>query len=233
MVELDSKESLVYLIKEDDGGRSFALLSTLLVLGLIFHAYVFFVVKETDIRTKYDVAIYEITFEEMNSTGSDSILVGDGETDTFSITRSDIDPVQEQMIAKITFTISYEETSGEILDPCDEVRVQIPPNGMVADWQNTENILADSNDDCEDMTLVVYIYPEYFGETITMEGGDLNEWHALWSDESYGTGLLNLEVSVDTNEAPTSALPTVNDENEEIQIQWDVLLFEASVERMN
>ena len=230
---MDSKESLVYLIKEDDGGRSFALLSTLLVLGLIFHAYVFFVVKETDIRTKYDVAIYEITFEEMNSTGSDSILVGDGETDTFSITRSDIDPVQEQMIAKITFTISYEETSGEILDPCDEVRVQIPPNGMVADWQNTENILADSNDDCQDMTLVVFIYPEYFGETITMGGGDLNEWHALWSDESYGTGLLNLEVSVDTNEAPTSALPTVNDENEEIQIQWDVLLFEASVERMN
>jgi hypothetical protein len=45
--------------------------------------------------------------------------------------------------------------------------------------------------------------------------------------------LLNLEVSVDTNEAPTSALPTVSDENEEIQIQWDVLLFEASVERMN
>jgi len=230
---LDSKESLVYLIKEDDGGRSFALLSTLLVLGLIFHAYVFFVVKETDIRTKYDVAIYEITFEEMNSTGSDSILVGDEETDTFSITRSDIDPVQEQMIAKITFTISYEETSGEILDPCDEVRVQIPPNGMIADWQNTENILADSNDDCQDMTLVVYIYPEYFGETITEEGGDLNEWQAQWSDDSYGTGLLNLEVSVDTNEAPTSALPTVSDENEEIQIQWDVLLFEASVERMN
>ena len=230
---MDSKESLVYLIKEDDGGRSFALLSTLLVLGLIFHAYVFFVVKETDIRTKYDVAIYEITFEEMNSTGSDSILVGDGETDTFSITRSDIDPVQEQMIAKITFTISYEETSGEILDPCDEVRVQIPPNGMVADWQNTENILADSNDDCEDMTLVVYIYPEYFGESMTVQGVQLNDWHDQWSDDSYGTGLLNLEVSVDTNEAPTSALPTVNDENEEIQIQWDVLLFEASVERMN
>lgn len=230
---MDSKESLAYIIKEDDGGRSFALLSTLLVLGLIFHAYVFFVVKETDIRTKYDVAIFEINFEEMNSTGSDSILVGDGETDTYSVSRADFDANQNQMVAKITFTISYEETSGEILDPCDEVRVQIPPNGMVADWQNTENILADSNDDCQDMTLVVYIYPEYFGESMTVQGGQLNDWHDQWSDDSYGTGLLNLEVSVDTNEAPTSALPTVNDENEEIQIQWDVLLFEASVERMN
>lgn len=230
---MDSKESLLYLIKEDDGGRSFALLSTLLVLGLIFHAYVFFVVKETDIRTKYDVATFEINFEEMNSTGSDSILVGDGETDTYSVSRADFDANQNQMVAKITFTISYEETSGEILDPCDEVRVQIPPNGMVADWQNTENILADSNDDCQDMTLVVYIYPEYFGESMTVQGGQLNDWHDQWSDDSYGTGLLNLEVSVDTNEAPTSALPTVTDENEEIQIQWDVLLFEASVERMN
>ena len=230
---MDSQESLAYLIKEDDGGRSFALLSVLLVVGLIFHAYVFFVVKETDIRKKYDVAIFEISFEEMNSMGTDSILVGDGETDTFSITRSDINPEQAQMIAKITFTISYEETSGEILDPCDEVRVQIPPNGMIADWQNTENILADSNDDCQDMILVVYIYPEYFGSTTTVEGGAQEEWHAQWSDDSYGTGLLNLEVSVDTNEAPTSALPTVSDENEEIQIQWDVLLFEASVEKMN
>lgn len=233
MVELDSNDSLVYLIKEDDGGRSFALLSTLLVLGLIFHAYVFFVVKETDIRTKYDVAIFEINFEEMYSTGSDSILVGDGETDTYSVSRADFDADQNQMIAKITFTISYEETSGEILDPCDEVRVQIPPNGMVADWQNTENILADSNDDCEDMTLVVYIYPEYIGESITEQGGQLSDWHDQWSDDSYGTGLLNLEVSVDTNEAPTSTLPTVSDENEEIQIQWDILLFEASVEKMN
>ena len=230
---MDSKESLAYLIKEDDGGRSFALLSVLLVVGLIFHAYVFFVAKETDIREKYDVAIYEISFEEMNSMGADSILVGDGETDTFSITRSDFAPEQEQMIAKITFTISYEETSGEILDPCDEVRVQIPPNGMIADWQNTENILADSNDDCQDMILVVNIYPEYFGSTTTVEGGEQVEWHAQWSDDSYGTGLLNLEVSVDTNEAPTSALPTVSDENEEIQIQWDVLLFEASVDKMN
>ncbi len=230
---MDSNDSLVYLIKEDDGGRSFALLSTLLVLGLIFHAYVFFVVKETDIRTKYDVAIFEINFEEMYSTGSDSILVGDGETDTYSVSRADFDADQNQMIAKITFTISYEETSGEILDPCDEVRVQIPPNGMVADWQNTENILADSNDDCEDMTLVVYIYPEYIGESITEQGGQLSDWHDQWSDDSYGTGLLNLEVSVDTNEAPTSTLPTVSDENEEIQIQWDILLFEASVEKMN
>ena len=125
MVELDSKESLVYLIKEDDGGRSFALLSTLLVLGLIFRVRVF-CCQRNGYSTKYDVAIYEITFEEMNSTGSDSILVGDGETDTFSITRSDIDPVQEQMIAKSPLRSAMKKPR-EILDPCDEVRVQIPP----------------------------------------------------------------------------------------------------------
>lgn len=230
---MDSKENLLYLIKEDDGGRSFAILSLLMIVGLAFHAYVFFVVKESDIRAKYDVAVYEITFEEVNSVGTDSILVGDGETDTYTISRADFEADEDLMVAKITFTISYQETSGEILDPCDEVRVQIPPNGMVADWQNTENILADSNDDCEDMTLVVYVYPEYIGESITEQGGQLSDWHDQWSDDLYGTGLLNLEVSVDTNEAPTSTLPTVSDENEEIQIQWDILLFEASVEKMN
>ena len=53
----------------------------------------------------------------------------------------------------------------QLADPCDEFQ-NIPPNGFVADWQNVANDLSDSSDDCETMTLSVFVYPGYNGEAI-------------------------------------------------------------------
>ena len=136
-----------------------------------------------------------------------------------------------QMMARITFTITYEETSGQLADPCDEVLVNIPPNGFVADWQNTANKLSDSSDDCETMTLTVFVYPEYNGEAITEEGESKEFWETMWTNGTYGSGVLSLEISVDTNQPPGSILPGANDDNEEINVQWEVTLFEANIER--
>jgi len=61
--------------------------------------------------------------------------------------------------------ITYSESSGQIGDPWDEVHVSIVPNGMEADWQNENNVLSDSNDNCGPMTLIVYVYPGYVGES--------------------------------------------------------------------
>ena len=141
-----------------------------------------------------------------------------------------IDATASQMMAKIILTVSYEETSGQVADPCDEVQAQIPPNGMVADWQHPDNVLADANDDCETMTLVVHVYPGYTGETVREEGETAAHWEAMWTNASHGSGLLELQVSVDTNEAPGSFLPGSSDDSEEVTVQWTVELFEVKVE---
>ena len=56
-------QSIGFLFKEDDSGRKFALLSTIIVVGLAFHGYMFFVVKENDIQNKYSIPSFSINFE--------------------------------------------------------------------------------------------------------------------------------------------------------------------------
>ena len=80
-------ESLAFLAKEDDSGKAFALLAVVVVLGLAFHAYTFFIVKENDIVNKYTMSEFVVSFEETSLQGSDSTLIADGETDTFTLSR--------------------------------------------------------------------------------------------------------------------------------------------------
>lgn len=223
-------ESLAFLAKEDDSGKAFAFLTVVVMLGLVFHAYTFFIVKQSDIVNKYTVQEFTVSFEETSLQGSDSMLIADGETDTFQLSRDLIEADASLMMAKITLSVSYEETSGQVADPCDEVQAQIPPNGMVADWQHPGNVLADANDDCETMTLVVHVYPGYTGEVMQEEGEYAAHWEAMWTNASHGSGVLELQVSVDANQAPGSFLPGSNDDSEEINVQWTVDLFEVSVE---
>ena len=224
-------QSIGFLFKEDDSGRKFALLATIVVVGLAFHGYMFFVVKENDIQNKYTIPSFSIDFEETAVQESDSLLIGNGETEVYSFSRELIGVNSSSMMARITFTITYEETSGQLADPCDEVLVNIPPNGFVADWQNAANKLSDSSDDCETMTLTVFVYPGYNGEAITEEGESKEYWETMWTNGTYGSGVLSLEISVDTNQPPGSILPGANDDNEEINVQWEVTLFEANIER--
>jgi len=224
------EHSIGFLLKEDDSGRTFALLSTILVIGLAFHAYMFFVVKEDDISDKYAIPSFSIVFNESAVQGSDSILIGNEDTEVYTFSRELAGMESSNMMAKITFSITYEETSGQIADPCDQVLVNIPPNGFVADWQNTGNDLSDSSDDCEPMTLTVFVYPGYNGEMITEEGQTDDYWRAMWTNETYGSGVLSLEISVDTNQPPTSVLPGASDENEEVNIEWDATFFDVIIE---
>ena len=225
------EQSIGFLFKEDDSGRKFALLSTIIVVGLAFHGYMFFVVKENDIQNKYSIPSFSINFEEIVVQDSDSLLIGNGETEVYSFSRELIGVNRSSMMAQITFTITYEETSGQLADPCDEVLVNIPPNGFVADWQNVANKLSDSSDDCETMTLTVFVYPGYNGEAMTEQGQSKEYWETIWTNGTYGSGVLSLEISVDTNQPPGSILPGANDDNEEINVQWEVTLFEVNIER--
>ena len=222
--------SISFLAKEDDAGKAFALLTVLVLAGLTFHGYSFFVIKEDDILNKYTDPVFSVSFQQSNLQGSDSMLIADQETESFQLSRDIIGADESLMMAKISISVSYEETSGQIADPCDEVLAQIPPNGMIADWQHPDNILSDSNDDCETMGLVVFVYPNYDGEATQERGESAEHWERMWTNASYGSGVLELQVSVETNTAPGSVLPGSDDDDEEINVQWTVELFQVDVQ---
>ena len=79
------------------------------------------------------------------------------------------------------------------------------------------------------MILTVYVYPGYSGETIEEVGNTEAHWENMWSNETYGSGILELEISVETNQAPASFLPGSGDDNEEVNIEWAVSFFEVIV----
>ena len=53
---MSDDRSLTFLAKEDDSGKAIALLTVVVVLGLTFHAYSFFVIKNDEIL----IAIFKI-----------------------------------------------------------------------------------------------------------------------------------------------------------------------------
>ncbi len=140
---MSDDRSLTFLAKEDDSGKAIALLTAVVVLGLTFHAYSFFVIKNDEILNKYTEPVFSVTYQESNLQGSDSMLIADGETDSFQLSRETIDADASLMMAKISISVSYEETSGQIADPCDEVLAQIPQNCMVAYWKHPDNVIYD------------------------------------------------------------------------------------------
>ena len=225
---MNEEQGIRFLITDDDSGRSFALLSLALVVGLAFHAYTFNVTKANDIANKYAVDVYSIDFEHYDVQDSDSLLIANGEVDVLQLSREIMGVDEGSLMAQITFDVSYSESSGQIGDPCDEVHVSIAPNGMEADWQNENNILSDSNDNCDPMTLVVYVYPGYVGESSEVVGNSAKYWNDVWTNETYGSGTIELEISVETNEGPTS-FATGGDDNEEINVQWTVSFFEVEI----
>lgn len=227
---MENRGTITELITDSDNGKSFAIVSIVLLIGFSFHGFTFIVSIDDEIRAKYAESEFNIQFFEEILEGDDSIIVGDGNTETISLSRENIGVSSTKMIAKLEFTITYSETSGEFGDPCDEVRVDIPPNGMVADWQNVDNVLTNSTDDCESMSLLVYIYPQYDGIDKNVTGNDIEYWNEVWSNETYGSGDLNLRISVDTNRPATSFAPTIDDSDEEININWKLSVFEFNIE---
>lgn len=227
---MENRGTITELITDSDNGKSFAIVSIVLLIGFSFHGFTFIVSIDDEIRAKYAESEFNIQFFEEVLEGDDSIIVGDGNTETISLSRENIGVSSTKMIAKLEFTITYSETSGEFGDPCDEVRVDIPPNGMVADWQNVDNVLTNSTDDCESMSLLVYIYPQYDGIDKNVTGNDIEYWNEVWSNETYGSGDLNLRISVDTNRPATSFAPTIDDSDEEININWRLSVFEFTIE---
>ena len=59
---------------------------------------------------------------------------------------------------------------------------------------------------------------------------DASYWSDAWSDSSYGQGIFELDIEVIVNEPITSGIPTVSDTNEEVDVLWEAVFFDVSVQ---
>lgn len=165
---------------------------------------------------------WQVAFDEVVVTQTDSVVVADGDTETrmFSIDDSMVD--DGYRIGAFRITVSYTETSGIPGDPLDSVFATIVQNEMEAQWNEESNELTGSSNDASPIDLSLMAYPEYNGQTTNASG--YNEIQVLnpWQMDGYGLGDIEIEVSVETQ-----ALPFTTDNEEEVTITLDIITFKA------
>ena len=199
-----------------------AVMLSSLVLLLVINA-VDLLSNNDDVRAILDGNTnWEITFDEMVVTQTDSLVVADGDTESriFSVDESMID--DGYRIGAFRITVSYTETSGIPGDPADSVFATLVQNDMMAQWDEDGNELAGSSNDASPIDLSLMAYPAYTGEAINATG--YNEIQVLdaWVMDGYGIGDVEIEISVETQ-----ALPFTADNEEEVTITLDIIAFRA------
>ena len=130
----------------------------------------------------------------------------------------------------LLINITYTESSGEIADPCDTISVDLIPNSVSADWNNENNILTGTSDDCSSISLQLMGFPGYNGQPVQQMGQSSDYWESEYTDQSYGNGDFELGIEVNVNRPPAQPIPTVDDNDEEVFVTWKAVFFSVTVE---
>ena len=165
---------------------------------------------------------WQLTFDEITITQTDSLVVADGDTETrtFSIDESILD--EGYRVGAFRITVSYTETSGIPGDPADSVFATIVQNEMSAQWDEEGNELTGSSNDATPIDLSLMAYPAYNGEAINATGYNEIQVLEAWQMDGYGIGDIQIEISVETQ-----SLPFTTDNEEEVTITLDIITFKA------
>lgn len=169
---------------------------------------------------------WQVTFEEVIITQTDTVVVADGATEvrTFTIDESLLE--DGYRVGSFRMTITYGETSGVPGDPVDSVFTTIPQSDMDAQWSDENNSLSDSSSDGSDIDLMLRAYPDYDGQMRNITG--YNEIQVLenWNMDGYGIGELQIEISVETQ-----SMPFVTDNEEEVTITLEIITFKPIAQK--
>ena len=230
---MTSENNIIKDMLSDKGSRKvLSIYWTFLVVILIYHATVFWVIMQDDIQSKNDQTSFSIAFEEVSDISTESRTINDGEESVIQYTAQPELFASHNGFGMLYVNISYTETSGEIADPCDTVSADLTPTGANADWNNPNNQLSGISSDCETISLVLHVFPEYSGDDYNAIGGYEQYWIDMWTNPSHGEGTFNLEVEVIVNEPVTSGIPTVSDTDEEVTVTWEAVFFDVSVDEV-
>ena len=163
---------------------------------------------------------WQITFDEVIITQTDTVVVADGDTEIRTFTIDETLLEDGFRIGSFRMTITYGETSGVPGDPVDSVFTTIPQSDMDAQWSDENNSLSDSSSDGSDIDLMLRAYPDYDGQMRNITG--YNEIQVLenWNMDGYGIGELQIEISVETQ-----SMPFVADNEEEVTITLEIITF--------
>ena len=167
---------------------------------------------------------WNISFDEQVITLTDSVIVADGDTETRTFTIDESLLTDGYRFGRISVTLSYSETSGNLLDPADSVFANLVQNDLNAQWQDDDNSLSGSSNDGSQIDLELRTYPDYDGQDTNTTG--YNEIQVLekWLTDGFGIGELEIEIGVETS---SSGIPGQNDNEEEVNITVELITFKA------
>jgi hypothetical protein len=217
------------LFGESDSRKNVTIFLTFLVVIIIYHATVFWVVLQDEIRTKFDVDSFTIEFEETSLFSEESRIINNDETATIEFIAPNEMFDSHSGFGMLFVNVSYTETSGEVGDTCDTVSADLKPTGATADWSHGDNELSGMSSDCETISLMLYVFPGYDGNSVNVSGNNQQYWMDEWKDSTHGQGTFNLEIEVDVNGPATSFVPGVSDDNEEVTVTWEAVFFDTIV----
>jgi hypothetical protein len=227
---MSSQNILKDLFSDKSTRNKLSIFYVFAVALLIYQGSVFFVIKADDISSKSDIPTFEISFMESSESFDDSRIVNDDTREVITYNPSEEMFSTNNGMGLLLINITYAESSEEAFDPCDTVSVDLVPNSVPADWNNENNILTGTSDDCSEINLQLMIFPGYDGQTIQQTGQDSNYWQSVWTDQSYGNGNFELGIKVNVNQPPTTAFPTIQDDGEEVFVTWKAVFFGVAVE---
>jgi len=229
---MDEESNFLLLLTEDPETNKFlAIMMGVMFFSITYHASVFFHFKSEEIQLKDTTPEWNVSFDQETQISQETQIIADAQKASFYL---DIEPSsvgEGKYVGFLEVSVTYQETSDAFLDPCDFVSVNLRPEGIIAQWNDENNTLSGSSDNCQSINLFLQIYPDYDGSNTTQFGQSKEEVESTWSNDSFGFGELNLEVEVNTQER-VSGVPTQSDDDEEITVSWTLHAFKPLATRL-
>jgi len=222
------RDVLTNLYSNSTANRYIAATVLALVVVFSYTGYDTLVYRHDVIQNFSEDNEWLVTFETTSDTMQQTVVLQDEETRDLAFDMADFSLPEGYRIGYIEAQIAGEETAGVLSgNQCDSIAGDIVRNELTAQWDDPSNNLSGQDSSCIPITLQLSIYPEFDGEDRTVSS--INEFQALmgWTDDGWGKGILLLTLELDTN----SNTPFVGvDDDEEITIDINVVMFRASVE---
>ncbi len=177
---------------------------------------------------------WAVSFTEQTEVLEDSMVLQDEEMQTFTFYLDDVNIPEGYRVGELNITVDDTGNDGIIAntDPtneCDSILADVREGGLTAQWEDGNNTLSGQANDCQPFFMYLRIYPDYNGDPRDTES--VNEYQALlpWQEDGWGIGELEVDVEVNTDE---SLFPGQGDDDEEITVSVQVVMFKVSAEIM-
>ena len=224
----DVRDVLTNLYSNPTANRYIAATVLALVVVFSYTGYDTLVYRHDVIQNYSENNEWLVTFETTSDTMQQTVVLQDEETRDLAFDMAEFSVPDSYRVGYIEVQIVGEETAGVVSgNQCDSIAGDIVRNDLTAQWDDPNNNLSGQDSSCVPIDLRLSVYPEFDGEDRTVRS--INEFQALmgWTDDGWGKGLLSITLELDTN----SNTPFVGvDDDEEITIDINVVMFRASVE---